>query len=233
MLSDRGVTPKDVVKAINKIKGKKEKVEFIEEEGKPVVVFDTGITDVIKLRRMYTRVGNLKLRGIKGIKHTVIREVTTNGKKEYMIVAEGSNLAAVLALEGVDPTRTVTNNIHEIADVLGIEAARNMIVREMKTVLDEFGLDVDIRHILLVADAMTFTGRIREIGRHGVAGEKTGVLARAAFEVTVKHLANAAMRGEVDELKGVTESIVVGSVPIPVGTGMVKLLMNLGELGGK
>jgi len=232
MLSDRGVAPKDVVKAINKIKGKKERVELTEENGKPVVMFDTGITDVIKLRRMYTRVGNLKLRGIKGIRHTVIREITTSGKKEYMIMAEGSNLAAVLALEGVDPTRTVTNNIHEIADVLGIEAARNMIIREMKTVLDEFGLDVNIRHILLVADAMTFTGRIREIGRHGVAGEKTGVLARAAFEVTVKHLANAAMRGEVDELKGVTESIVVGSVPIPVGTGMVKLLMNLSELAG-
>ncbi len=229
MMSDRGVTTKDVVKAINRVKGKKGRVEVGEEDGKPVVIFDTGTTDVIKLRRMYTRVGNLKLRGIKGIKHTVVREITSNGKKEYMIVAEGSNLAAVLAMDGVDPRRTITNDIHEIAEVLGIEAARNMIVREMKTVLDEFGLDVDIRHILLVADAMTFTGKVREVGRHGVAGEKTGVLARAAFEVTVKHLANAAMRGEVDELKGVTESIVVGSVPVPVGTGTVRLLMSFGE----
>jgi len=156
----------------------------------------------------------------------VVREIVENGEKRFMIIAEGSNLAAVIGMEGVDPTRTVTNNIHEIADVLGIEAARTMIVKEMKSVLDEFGLDVDIRHLLLVADSMTFTGEIREVGRHGVAGEKTGVLARAAFEVTVKHLANAAMRGEVDELKGVTESIVIGSVPIPVGTGSVKLLMT-------
>jgi len=226
MLANRGVTPRDVVKAINRIKGKRGKVEVKEENGKPVVIYDVGTLDVVKLRRMFTRVAGLKLRGIKGIKHTVVREIVENGEKRFMIIAEGSNLAAVIGMEGVDPTRTVTNNIHEIADVLGIEAARTMIVKEMKSVLDEFGLDVDIRHLLLVADSMTFTGEIREVGRHGVAGEKTGVLARAAFEVTVKHLANAAMRGEVDELKGVTESIVIGSVPIPVGTGSVKLLMT-------
>jgi len=80
---------------------------------------------------------------------------------------------------------------------------------------------------MLVADSMTFTGRIRQVGRHGVAGEKESVLARAAFEVTVKHLVEAAVRGEVDKLRGVTENVIVGSVPIPIGTGMVKLMMEL------
>ena len=228
MLEDRGITVKDVAKALSKIKGKKGKIEKIEGE-KPVIIYHTDIDDVIKLRRMYERIGNIKLKGLKGINHALIREIEENGEKRYMIVTEGSNLAAVLSMEGVDTTRTVTNNIIETANVLGIEAARNLIIREMKSVLDEFGLDVDIRHLMLVADAMSFTGKLREIGRHGVAGEKTAPLARAAFEVTVKHLADAAMRGEVDMLKGVTESIVVGSVPMPAGTGAVKLLMAYGK----
>ena len=130
-----------------------------------------------------------------------------------------------MSIEGVDHRRTVSNNIYEVAEVLGIEAARALIVREMKRVLDEQGLDVDTRHIMLVADAMTMTGRIRQVGRHGVAGEKPSVLARAAFEVTVKHLVDAAVRGEIDELKGVVENVIVGSRVVPLGTGMVKLLM--------
>jgi len=95
----------------------------------------------------------------------------------------------------------------------------------MMNVLREQGLEVDIRHIMLVADMMTLTGRVRQIGRHGVSGEKPSVLARAAFEVTVKHLLEAAVRGEVDNLKGVAENVIVGSNLIPLGTGMVNLLM--------
>jgi len=98
-------------------------------------------------------------------------------------------------------------------------------------VLDEQGLDVDIRHIMLVADIMTNTGTVRQIGRHGVAGEKESVLARAAFETPIVNLVRAAVRGEVDELKGVTENILIGQ-PIPVGTGAVSLFMNLGMAGG-
>jgi len=109
--------------------------------------------------------------------------------------------------------------------VLGIEAAREAIIREIKNVLDEQGLDVDIRHIMLVADIMTWTGKVRQVGRHGVTGEKESVLARAAFEVTVRHLYDAAARGELDELKGVTENVIVGQI-VPVGTGMVTLQMK-------
>ena len=128
----------------------------------------------------------------------------------------------------MDIRRTRTNNISEILEVLGIEATRTAIIEEMSNVLSEQGLDVDIRHIMLIADAMTLTGRLRQVGRHGVAGEKASVLARAAFEVTVKHLTDAAMRGEVDDLRGVTENVIIGSRPIPLGTGIVKLLMKYG-----
>jgi len=130
-----------------------------------------------------------------------------------------------MRVKGVDPTRTITNNIHEIEKVLGIEAARQALINEIMNVLEEQGLDVDIRHVMLVADLMTRTGTVKQVGRHGVTGEKPSVLARAAFEVTVKHLLDAAARGERDELKGVAENVIIGQL-IPLGTSMVKLIMK-------
>ncbi|MCY0883909.1 MAG: DNA-directed RNA polymerase subunit A'', partial [Acidianus infernus] len=146
---------------------------------------------------------------------------------EYVIITDGSNLEGVLGIKGVDASRIETNNLHEVENVLGIEAARELITREIKKVLDEQGLDVDIRHVELVADIMTRTGEVRQIGRHGVTGEKTSVFAKAAFEVTVKHLLDAAARGDVEEFRGVVENIIIGQ-PIKLGTGMVELLMKPG-----
>ena len=91
--------------------------------------------------------------------------------------------------------------------------------------LDEQGLDVDIRHIMLLADLMTRTGVLRQVGRHGIAGEKPSVMARAAFEVTVKHLFDASARGELDLIQGVTENVIIGQ-PAPVGTAVVQLKMD-------
>lgn len=117
----------------------------------------------------------------------------------------------------------MTNSVLEIADVLGVEAARNSIIYEATSTLEEAGLDVDIRHIMLVADLMTNDGTVRAIGRHGVSGKKSSVLARAAFEITAAHLLHAAMVGEVDHLEGVTENIIVGQ-PVTLGTGAVNLV---------
>ncbi|VVC71773.1 DNA-directed RNA polymerase subunit A'' [uncultured archaeon] len=86
-------------------------------------------------------------------------------------------------------------------------------------------LDVDRRHLNVLADAMCMEGVIKSVGRHGLSGEKASILARAAFEETIKHLINAAIKGEEDKLVGVTENIIVGQY-IPVGTGIVKLSMQ-------
>ena len=145
--------------------------------------------------------------------------------EEWFIQTAGSNLGKVIAVQGVDPTRVYTNNVHEVAQGLGIEAARATLVRELMSTLDEQGLEVDIRHIFLVADLMTSKGYIQQIGRHGIAGTKSSVLARAAFEITVPTLAEAAVKGEVEDLKGATENVIVG-LPIPVGTGMIDLYMS-------
>ncbi len=183
-----------------------------------------------ELLRLEERVSNMLVKGIEGIKRAIVRK-SPDG--EYMIYTEGSALKKVSRLEGVDFTRTTTNNITEIAEVLGIEAARNMIIDEMMSTLDEQGLDVDARHVTLIADAMTMDGEVKQIGRHGLAGEKSSVLSRAAFEVTVDNLLEAAIHGEIDELKGVTENVIVGQ-PIKLGTGAVKLVarnfnFNYGE----
>ncbi|RLE51469.1 MAG: DNA-directed RNA polymerase subunit A'' [Candidatus Methanomethylicota archaeon] len=223
VMEDKGITMDQVIKTIKKIKTGEVLVD-----GENRVIIQTEIADIAKLQKLRDKILNLKLKGIKGIKRVVIRKEGD----EYVIYTEGSNLAAVLKVKGVDPTRTTTNNIYEIAEVLGIEAARNAIIREAMKVLEEQGLDVDIRHIMLVADMMTLTGRIRQIGRHGVSGEKPSVLARAAFEVTTKHLLEASARGEVDELLGVTENVIIGQI-IPLGTGAVQLLMRRGRIGGK
>jgi DNA-directed RNA polymerase subunit A" len=143
----------------------------------------------------------------------------------YIIYTEGSNLKEVLKIEGVDIGRTKTNDILEISKVLGIEAARNAIINEALDTLDEQGLRVDVRHIMLISEMMSVDGSVKAIGRHGVSGEKASVLARAAFEITVDHLLKAGIRGEVEELSGIVENVIVGK-PVVLGTGMVELVMN-------
>ncbi len=173
-----------------------------------------------ELLQLVKSVHSVILKGIKGIKRVVIRKEDSG---EYVLYTEGSMLKEVLSIEGVDATRTRTNNVNEIFEVMGIEAARQALINEATDTLKEQGLNVDIRHIMLVSDIMTVDGDVKPIGRHGISGEKASVLARAAFEVTVNHLLDSGMRGDVDELRGVTENVIVGQ-PIRLGTGNVKLI---------
>jgi DNA-directed RNA polymerase subunit A" len=173
-----------------------------------------------ELLQLVKSVHSVILKGIKGIKRVVIRKEDSG---EYVLYTEGSVLKEVLSIEGVDATRTRTNNVNEIFEVMGIEAARQALINEATDTLKEQGLNVDIRHIMLVSDIMTVDGDVKPIGRHGISGEKASVLARAAFEVTVNHLLDSGMRGDVDELRGVTENVIVGQ-PIRLGTGNVKLI---------
>ncbi|NJE25395.1 DNA-directed RNA polymerase subunit A'' [Thermococcus sp. MV5] len=194
----------------------------IESEGTTLTIRLKKAKNVSTLRRLADKVKKHRLKGLSGVGKTVIRKEGD----EYVIYTEGSNFKQVLKVPGVDPTRTKTNNIHEIAQVLGIEAARNAIIEEIINTMQEQGLEVDVRHIMLVADMMTIDGIVRPIGRHGIVGAKASVLARAAFEITVQHLIQAAERGEVDPLNGVVENVLIGQ-PVPVGTGIVRLAMKL------
>ncbi|RLF12455.1 MAG: DNA-directed RNA polymerase subunit A'' [Thermoprotei archaeon] len=220
IMRDRQLTPEQVAKAIEKYK-----VGSVEVEEDTIIVKPPTLLDLNKFTRLRQKILGIKLKGVRGLKRPVIKKEGD----EWVLYFDGSNLAGVLKkaeeIPEIDATRVFTNNIHEIAAVLGIEAARNAIINETMRVLEEQGLDVDIRHVMLVADLMTATGRVRQIGRHGVSGEKGSVLARAAFEVTTKQLLEAGIRGERDDLKGVTENVIVGQI-IPLGSGMVDLLMR-------
>lgn len=214
-LADRGLTIDDVIEAIKK----KLKVK-IDVDG-TTLYLKIKTPSIKALRKRIPKIKNIQLKGIPGIERVLVKK--EGG--EYVLYTQGSNLREVFKIDGVDTTRTITNNIIEIQEVLGIEAARNAIINEMRNTLEQQGLEVDIRHLMLVADIMTADGEVKPIGRHGVAGEKGSVLARAAFEETVKHLYAAAERGDVDKLKGVIENVIVGK-PIYLGTGCVELTID-------
>jgi DNA-directed RNA polymerase subunit A" len=175
-----------------------------------------------KLRKLTNKMKTLQIRGVKDITQSVILKAK-NG--EYFIRAGGSNLGDVLNFPNIDPSRCYTNDITQIYEKFGVEAARNAIVKELNYVMTSQKIAVDIRHIRLLADAMTLNGNITSIGRHGLSGQKPSVLARAAFEETVKHIINAAVKGEEDKLRGVTENVLIGQ-PIPLGSGNVRLKMK-------
>lgn len=217
-LEAEGVSMEEVKKRIKAASGSHM------EANENIIVVRPSSSSLKSIRRLTNKLRQIHLKGIDGIK----RAVVVKGKDgKFFVRTAGSNLAALIKHPKVDGPRLYTNDVQEIARVLGIEAAREALVNEIKQVLDMQNLNVDIRHCRLLADAMTMDGEIKSIGRHGLSGEKAGVLARAAFEETVKHLINAAVHGEEDRLIGVTENIIVGQT-VPVGTGLVKLKVKLG-----
>ena len=215
-LEKKGATTEELLESVKKIK----KIDAKIEKNKIKITLDEP--SYKKLLDVNETLKDLKVKGIDGIKRIIIRKEPNEG---YVIYSEGSNLEKVLEIEGVDPYRTTTNDIQAVGRVLGIEAARNIIIQEAHNTLQEQGLNVDKRHIMLVADVMTADGTIKAIGRHGVSGEKSSVLSRAAFEITVNHLLQASRRGEIDGLGGVAENIIVGQ-PVNLGTGAVELVMK-------
>ena len=211
-MRNEGVSIRQVDEAIKSLKLK------YQRSGKTLTVYAENRE--VDLERLRAKLMSLRVKGVEKITKAIVRY--EDG--EYVILTEGSNLKRVMQVPEVDHRRVWTNNIREIASVLGIEAARAAIVRELKHVLDEQGLDVDIRHLMIIADMMTLSGSVKQVGRHGVVRLKESPLARAAFEISVQTLIDAAVRGEVDHLRGNVERIIVGK-EVRVGTGLVSLLM--------
>ena len=207
-----------VERAIKEFVSKKANVKIKENL---ILVKPKEEVDFIALQKIKEDIGNIVVEGIPGITTAIIR----NDGNNWIIQTVGSNLREVLKLEEVNEYKTVSNDIYEVYEVFGIEAARNVIIKEAYKTMQEQGLDVDIRYLLLLADVMTWSGEISSIGRYGVAGAKASVLSRAAFEETIKHLIRASIRNEVDEFKGLFENVMVGQ-PAPVGTGMFELIIR-------
>jgi len=191
----------------------------VEQDEKSIVVKIKKKEGVKATRTIFVNVLGYSIIGIPGINKAVVQQ---DEDGTFHISTSGSNIAEVMKIDGVEKDNVYSNDPFEALKNYGIEAARNTIAHELLSTISEEGLTVSYRHIGLVADAMTLTGEIKSAGRHGIAGEKVSVLARAAYEETVKHFINAGVFGETDRLTGVAENILIGK-QIGVGTGRIRL----------
>lgn len=199
------------------------KISNMKQEGNVIKIKVTtkteSLNDIYKIKE---KLKDAYVCGIKGISQVL----PVKRDEGFVIITAGTNLREVSKLEFVDMANTVSNDIHEIADLLGIEAARQAILNEVNKVVDSQGIDIDIRHIMLIADMMCTSGTIKGITRYGVVSEKSSVLARASFETPIKHIINAALKGEEDKLTSVVENVMINQA-VPVGTGLPGLITKI------
>jgi DNA-directed RNA polymerase subunit A" len=219
-MQDVDVTMTAVCKAMEKDLGKSASVK----QGDESIEVKLKGKDEKSLNELYKLKEDLKGIYVTGIKD-ITQVLPVKRHEEFIIITAGTNLKKVLELDFVDQSRTVSNDIYEIAEVFGIEAARQAIIDEVFKVIEAQGLNVDIRHVMLVADTMCVAGAVKGITRYGVVSEKASVLARASFETPIKHIINAALTGEVDELNSVVENVMLNQ-PVPVGTGLANLTVK-------
>ncbi len=183
---------------------------------------ETKELDLKEIYKLKEKIKDVYVKGVSGIKQVL--PVKQTG--EFVILTSGSNLKEVMMIKEVDATRITTNNIHEIAKILGIDAAREAIIAEALKVIRDQGIDIDIRHIMFIADLMTTSGNIKGMTRSGITSDKESVLARASFETPIKHIINASLIGEQDYLNSVIENVIMNQ-PVPLGTGLPKLVSNV------
>ena len=172
------------------------------------------------------------VRGVPGIKaasfsksenRVEILEGKPTKVSEYMLDTDGSNFIEVMNHPAVDPTRLYTTNVHDVMDVLGVEAGRNVLLTEIDSLFADAG--VNYRHLGLLIDSMTRNGRLMSVDRYGINKNNIGPLAKASFEETEKILLRAALFGEMDPVTGVSAKIMTGQ-PMRGGTTFSQLLLD-------
>ena len=196
---------------------------------------NTADKDIKILRNLETKIKELIIKGISGINetymgtkktnHTIFEDGIYKEVGEFIITTTGTNLIEILSHPHIDGTRTFSNNIQEINAVLGIEAARQMIEREISGVFESSDASVSSRHIGLLCDIMSHNGNIMSVDRHGINKSNIGPLAKCSFEETTVIMMNAAVFGEFDGLKGVSSNIMLGQIP-PCGTGDSDIVLD-------
>lgn len=200
-----------------------------------------GNEDHELLRRMQKNLlEDLHLFGVPGIKKVYLSQKKVwkwddatgfSQSKEWMLETDGSNLAEVMVFPEVDHTNTISNDIVEVLQVLGIEGARSSLFNELRGVLSFDGAYVNYRHIACLADCMTFGGYLMAVSRHGINKGESGPMLRASFEETVEVFMNAAVYSRFDMLDGVTENVMLGQLG-KLGTGLIDLLLDHEKLSG-
>ncbi|MBN2459060.1 DNA-directed RNA polymerase subunit A'' [Candidatus Woesearchaeota archaeon] len=220
-LKDRKLNAAKIAKTMDKgLKGFDLKIE----KDETIRIKASGDDALNMIYRLKEKIKEVFVNGIKG----VTQVLPVKREEEFVIVTAGSNLKEVLKLDFVDTYRTTSNSIIEVEKTFGVEAARESIIKEMRKVLKHQGINLDLRHILLVADAMTMSGKVLGVSRYGIVKEKPSVLARASFETPIVHIINASMVGEVDQLNSVIENVMINQ-PVPIGTGLPGLITKAKE----
>ena len=217
-LDDLDMTVKDVSKRL-----KRSSRGYNMDVQPDKIVFEPGdkgdnVEEIFKLKE---KLKDVRVHGVKDIEQVLV----VNRDDEYMMITSGTNLKQVLKKDFVDDTRTYSNDLYEIEKMFGIEATRQFIINELQDVMQDQGIDIDMRHIMLVADAQTRSSEVQGINRYGVVKEKQSVLARASFETPIRHLIRAGMTGERDPLNSVVENVMINQ-PIPTGSGLTSLTVE-------
>ena len=219
-LADIEMSPDELAKRLNKIL-KKLKVD-VKEDYVLKFAFKAKEDNFNELYKIKDKLKIVPISGIKGISQVL----PVRRGEEFVIVTAGSNIKDIMKKEYVDTYRTMTNDIEEISQYFGIEAARQAIINEVYKVMSNQGLNVDIRHVMLVADTMCNGSGVKGITRYGVIREKSSVLARASFETAINHVINASIIGEQDKMSSIVENVMVNQ-HIPSGTGLPRIIMDI------
>ncbi|PIN94064.1 hypothetical protein COU61_00610 [Candidatus Pacearchaeota archaeon CG10_big_fil_rev_8_21_14_0_10_35_13] len=194
----------------------------VKSKGPSTVEVSDKNLDFKALYKLKEKLKATVISGITGVSQVLVIKRDSN----YVVLVAGSNLKDVFNVKGVNTNKTWSNNLFEVQEVLGVEAARGVIIKEIKKVLEGQGIDIDYRHLELVADTMTATGGVKGVTRMGIIAEKSSVLARASFETPVKQFVDATVSGKDDELASVVENIILNQ-PVPIGTGLPGLLVKV------
>ena len=193
------------------------------------LIFTEKEKEFKEIYKLKEKIKRTMISGIKGIEQILVVKRDDN----FVILTAGTNLKEIIEFKGIDKTRTISNDIHEVCSIFGIEVARAAIIKEINKVINSQGLEINERHLKLVADAMTTSGEVKGITRMGIISQKSSILARASFETPIKHFVNATLKENKDELNSVIENIILNQ-PVPVGTGLPGLLVEVtGPLSNK
>ena len=198
------------------------------------------LSDDIYLLRNFqeSMLQNVVLRGINKISNVNMRKlqnylVRTDGgyerKDVYVLDTAGTNLLDILAVDYIDSKRTISNDIKEVFNVLGLEAARQMIHDEFVDVMEFSGVSINYHHLSLLCDRMTLTKNMVSIFRSGILNDNIGPISKSTFEVHTEVLLSASRHGEFDDMRGVSANVMMGQVG-PYGTGMFGVVLDMKEM---
>jgi len=207
---------------VKKVVDRLQEIGFNAKEKGNLIIINATEMSFKEIYQLKEKLKKTVVSGVKGISQILI----VKKNRDYVIMTLGTNLKKILEMKEADPDRLISNDLHEVTSVFGIEAARKLIISEIQEVLNTQGLIIDKRHLKFVADAMTNTGEVKGVTRIGIIAQKSSILARATFETPIKQFVNATIKGSKDNLVSVIENVILNQ-PVPIGTGLPGLLVKV------